>query len=181
MDIFYKQLQFNNSNNINQAPDVDLTFAMDTELTRQYSSPTPVSTSTIALYRQFRQPTIGSHGPTQFGNLPESNDLLAIKANLEGLLTSAETRHRRLRRDLNHLEKNVKIHDNGGLVDHQSKKGSSSGKNMGAILEQIRVKQERSLGELSNFDGNGVRMNLETRPISMASTRDIKYILTFLQ
>ncbi|KAL0074226.1 hypothetical protein J3Q64DRAFT_1778605 [Phycomyces blakesleeanus] len=89
-------------------------FAMDTNLTRQYSSPTPVSASTVVLYRQFRQSYIGSHGPTQFGNLPESNDLLAIKANLEELLTSAETRNRLLKRDLNHLEKDVKINDNGG-------------------------------------------------------------------
>ncbi|OAD70096.1 hypothetical protein PHYBLDRAFT_171485 [Phycomyces blakesleeanus NRRL 1555(-)] len=175
-----------------QESDVDLTFAMDTNLTRQYSSPTPVSASTVVLYRQFRQSYIGSHGPTQFGNLPESNDLLAIKANLEELLTSAETRNRLLKRDLNHLEKDVKINDNGGrpvcLMDHQSKKGSSasSGKNMGAILEQMRSKQERSFGEnaidgihgsmtkeqivLFNFDASGVKMIMETQLTSMATT-----------
>ncbi|KAI8376236.1 histone acetyltransferases subunit 3-domain-containing protein [Radiomyces spectabilis] len=114
---------------------------MDTDLTRQYSSPTPVSASTAALYRQFKS-SASSHVASQIGNIPESQELLSIKADLERLLPHSEARLRHLKKELNHLEKNVKIREANDTGTH--KKQPSSGKNVNAMLEKMRIKQEAS-------------------------------------
>lgn len=88
---------------------------MDSEATRQYSLPIPVSTSTAAHYRQLRNAANASSviAATQLSAIPESQDLLKIKTDLEGLLPHSEARMQHLKKDYSHLEKNVKIKDNG--------------------------------------------------------------------
>ncbi|KAI8066442.1 hypothetical protein BC940DRAFT_66897 [Gongronella butleri] len=99
---------------------------------RQYSLPIPVSTLTAAHYRQLKNGSSASISPSQLGAIPESTDLLNIKNDLEGLLPFSETRIAELKKDYNHLEKNVKIKDAVG-----SKKGASA-----SPLDKVRTKQE---------------------------------------
>ncbi|KAI7864173.1 hypothetical protein BDF14DRAFT_1836603 [Spinellus fusiger] len=112
---------------------------MDTDLTRQYTPPIPVSPATLSLYRQYR-PVM--HGP-QLGHLPESHHLLSIKADLEQLLEPTETRLIHLKHDLHHLQRNVKIHDTK-VEPMQSKKVSCAGKSMHIVLDKIRKRQDAS-------------------------------------
>ncbi|KAI8100175.1 histone acetyltransferases subunit 3-domain-containing protein [Halteromyces radiatus] len=116
---------------------------MDSEVTRQYSLPIPVSTSTAAHYRQFRNvaSTSSAIATTQLSAIPESHDLLNIKTDLEGLLPHSEARMLHLKKDYSHLEKNVKVKDNGSS---DTTKKISSGKNMNTMLDKMRIKQESS-------------------------------------
>lgn len=89
---------------------------MDADINRQYSLPIPVSTSTAAHYRQFRNAastTASNITSVQLGAIPESQDLLTIKTDLEGLLPHSEARMHHLKKDYSHLEKNIKIKDSG--------------------------------------------------------------------
>ena len=83
---------------------------METDTSRQYSPPVPVSSTTAVHYRQFRQSSTRSHGPSP---LPESHDLLTIKADLQALLPHLENCLRRLQSDLRHSEKNAAGWDHG--------------------------------------------------------------------
>lgn len=98
------------------------TPAMDSDssysdLTHRYSPPTPVSQSTAFHYRGHQQSTRNnnnaSHGSPSH-HLPGVSDLANIKADLERVLTRAETRLRHLRKDFGHLDKNVKVRETGG-------------------------------------------------------------------
>ncbi|CAO3647771.1 unnamed protein product [Cunninghamella blakesleeana] len=69
---------------------------MDTESTRQYSLPIPVSSSTAAHYRQYKNTTSNASAITvnQLGAIPDSQELLTIKSNFKCLLPHSEARMR---------------------------------------------------------------------------------------
>jgi hypothetical protein len=72
---------------------------MSTDSTRQYDLPTPISNRTSTLLNKHSiQPAV-----------PESQDLIYIKTDLDNILSSAQLRIKNLKKDSNHLEKNVKI------------------------------------------------------------------------
>ncbi|ORX58751.1 hypothetical protein DM01DRAFT_1333370 [Hesseltinella vesiculosa] len=102
------------------------------DATRQYSLPIPVSTSTAAHYRQLKNGSSSNISPSQLGAIPESQELMTIKNDLEGLLPFSETRIAELKKDYNHIDKNVKIKDQIG-----SKKNASN-----ATVDKGRTKQE---------------------------------------
>lgn len=81
---------------------------MNPELTRRYTQPVPVSAATALHYRQYRN---SSSVASSLGSIPDPNDLLNIKADLEALLPLSEKRIRNLQRDLIHLKKNVKVRE----------------------------------------------------------------------
>lgn len=87
---------------------------MNTESTRQYSLPIPLSNTTTTLIKlAHQQPLV----------IPDAQELLSIKADLEVLLPLAENRAQDLKRGLNKLDGNVKIYDNG---EGKSNCGNSS-------------------------------------------------------
>ncbi|CAO3640733.1 unnamed protein product [Mucor hiemalis] len=81
---------------------------MNSETTRRYTQPVPVSAATALHYRQYRN---SSSVASSLGSIPDPNDLLHIKADLEALLPISEKRIRNLQRDLSHLKKNVKARE----------------------------------------------------------------------
>lgn len=92
------------------------------DLTHRYSPPTPVSQSTAFYYRGHQQSTRNNnnaaHGSSSH-HLPGVSDLANIKADLERVLTRAETRLRHLRKDFNHLDKDVKVRETGGKRERE--------------------------------------------------------------
>ncbi|KAI9361317.1 histone acetyltransferases subunit 3-domain-containing protein [Pilaira anomala] len=115
---------------------------MNTDLTRQYNLPKPVSNTTASIIEQYKQnlnnSTLHNDNNTTTGNnnnhplgIPDLQDLLNMKADLEALLPLSESRVRDLKKDLSHLDRNVKIRDN-----------EISGKNMNVIMEKMKIKQE---------------------------------------
>ncbi|KAI8079026.1 uncharacterized protein B0P05DRAFT_470477 [Gilbertella persicaria] len=89
---------------------------MSSELTRRYPQPVSVSAATALHYRQFRN---SSSVASSLGSIPESTDLLNIKADLESLLPISEKRIRHLQRDLTNLKKNIRARD---LTDEEQRK-----------------------------------------------------------
>jgi hypothetical protein len=113
---------------------------MNNDLTRKYNLPTPVSNSTASLLEQYKQNI--NHSPTNNNNstndnnsitssstsgnnnhistskksfnIPDVQDLLTIKVDMEALLPLTENRVKDLKKDLNYLDRNVRIRDNGG-------------------------------------------------------------------
>ncbi|CEI87245.1 hypothetical protein RMCBS344292_01662 [Rhizopus microsporus] len=85
---------------------------MNTESTRQYSLPRPLSNTTTTLIKlAHQQPLV----------IPDAQELLSIKADLEVLLPLAENRAQDLKRGLNKLDGNVKIYDNGEVNAENTK------------------------------------------------------------
>lgn len=100
---------------------------MNTDLTRQYNLPTPVSNSTASIIEQYKQnlnnQNAHNDNNTTAGNninhpssIPDLQDLLNMKADLEALLPLSESRVKDLKKDLSHLDRNVKIRDNGEIL-----------------------------------------------------------------
>lgn len=83
---------------------------MNTELTRQYDLPTPVSDSTHFILEQYKADNNSTNGTL---HIPSLQDLLTMKEDLENLLPLTETRVKDLKEDLTKLDSNVKIRDNG--------------------------------------------------------------------
>lgn len=81
---------------------------MNQELTRRYPQPVPVSAATALHYRQFKNNTSVA---SSLGSIPDPNELLNIKADLEALLPLSERRIRNLQRDLSNLKKNVRVRE----------------------------------------------------------------------
>lgn len=97
---------------------------MNTDLTRQYNLPKPVSNTTASIVEQYKQnlnsSTVHNDNNITTGNnnnhplsIPDLQDLLNMKADLEALLPLSESRVRDLKKDLSHLDRNVKIRDSG--------------------------------------------------------------------
>lgn len=84
---------------------------MNTDLTRQYGLPQQVSNSTNAIIKQFK-PTTASQ---QDESIPDNQQLISIKADLEALLNSSQSRIKDLKKDQMVLERSVKIRDGGKL------------------------------------------------------------------
>lgn len=86
----------------------ELYATMNQELTRRYPQPVPVSAATALHYRQFKNNTSVA---SSLGSIPDPNELLNIKADLEALLPLSERRIRNLQRDLSNLKKNVRVRE----------------------------------------------------------------------
>lgn len=84
---------------------------MNTDLTRQYDLPQQVSNPTNAIIKQFK-PTTASQ---QDESIPDNQQLISIKADLEALLNSSQSRIKDLKKDQIALERSVKIRDGGRL------------------------------------------------------------------
>jgi hypothetical protein len=109
---------------------------MNLEITRQYEPPQLLSTSTTSIVKQFKSAALtdSSQGNNpQRDSIPDSQDLLNIKQNLQGLLPITKDRLESLQTSIDLIEKNVKINETDPI---------SSGKNINAILEQTKIKQE---------------------------------------
>ncbi|KAI9323781.1 histone acetyltransferases subunit 3-domain-containing protein [Dichotomocladium elegans] len=117
-------------------------------LTQHYSLPTPVSQSTALYYRNQQASrnsnNASTHGSSPSPNLPGVSDLSSIKTDLERVLSRAEMRLRQLKKDINNLDKNVKIHNNDESDDDNKHGGGVSGKNVSAMLEKMRIKREQN-------------------------------------
>jgi hypothetical protein len=81
---------------------------MNSELTRRYAQPVPVSAATALHYRQYRN---SSSVASSLGSIPDPSDLLHIKADLEALLPISEKRVRNLQRDLSYVKKNIRVRE----------------------------------------------------------------------
>lgn len=102
---------------------------MNSDLTRQYNLPKPVSKSISSILEQYKITTTSqnSHNTMHDNNslagnninlsqplhIPDLQDLLNIKQDLEALLPLTENRIKDLKKDLSLLDRNVKIRDNG--------------------------------------------------------------------
>lgn len=95
---------------------LSFSLIMNTELTRKYAQPIPVSASTALHYRQFKNSTSVT---SSLGSIPDAPDLLKIKADLESLLPLSEKRIRNLQRDLSVLKKNIKIRESSMQLQYQ--------------------------------------------------------------
>lgn len=84
----------------------ELYATMNQELTRRYPQPVPVSAATALHYRQFKNNTSVA---SSLGSIPDPNELLNIKADLETLLPLSERRIRNLQRDISNLKKSVRV------------------------------------------------------------------------
>lgn len=98
---------------------------MNSELTRRYSQPVSVSAATSLHYRQYKNSTSVA---SSLGSIPDPQDLLNIKADLEAILPISEKRIRNFQRDLSYIKKNVKIRE---IEEHK-----------GILLEKMQIKQE---------------------------------------
>ncbi|KAI8886072.1 hypothetical protein K501DRAFT_244821 [Backusella circina FSU 941] len=83
---------------------------MNTELTRRYTQPVTVSAATALHYRQYKNSTSVA---SSLGSIPDSQELLAMKTDLEGILPNSEKRLKYLQRDMFYIKKHVKIRDSG--------------------------------------------------------------------
>ncbi|KAG0173592.1 Transcriptional regulator [Apophysomyces sp. BC1015] len=135
---------------------------MDSDSARQYPLPILVSEETATHYRQFRN---SSSIASPLESIPESHDLLRIQADLENLLPLSEVRLRHLRKDLNHLEKNVNVCDAGS-------ESKSAGKNVNVMYEKLKMKQGEANGEDSLL---GKETNEEGRNHSDNAKRCVAY------
>jgi hypothetical protein len=86
----------------------ELYATMNQELTRRYPQPVPVSAATALHYRQFKTNT---NVASSIGSIPDPNELLNIKADLEAIIPLSERRIRNLQRDLSNLKKNVRARE----------------------------------------------------------------------
>lgn len=84
---------------------------MNTDLTRQYDLPTPVSDSTHYILEQYKADNNNTSNGTL--HIPTLQDLLTMKEDLESLLPLTELRVKDLKEDLTKLDRNTKIRDNG--------------------------------------------------------------------
>jgi hypothetical protein len=97
---------------------------MNTELTRQYDLPTPLSNKTTSLVKQYKAIS-ANHIAQNNGNtiqqlqdaIPNADDLINIKADLEALLPITENRVKSFKKDLYTLEKLAQNRE-GGLFIH---------------------------------------------------------------
>lgn len=105
---------------------------MNPDLTRQYNLPTPVSRSITSILEHYKldinnpinHNTIhdnnssngGNNNQSQSSHIPDLQDLLNIKQDLEALLPLTENRVKDLKKDLSQLDRNVKIRDNGNKI-----------------------------------------------------------------
>lgn len=86
---------------------------MSTDLTRQYDPPQQLSDTSNAIIKQFK-PTSSSHSNAQQDeSIPDTTQLLAVKAELETMLHSTQSRMKDLKKDQLILEKSVKVRDGG--------------------------------------------------------------------
>ncbi|KAI8350373.1 histone acetyltransferases subunit 3-domain-containing protein [Blakeslea trispora] len=108
------------------------------EAARRYDLPKTLSPSTSSIIDQHRYNLLHSNGQHQEA-IPEANDLLSIKADLESLLPSAERRTKDLKYGLN-------------TIDHKSREmlEPTSGKSVNAMIERMRIKQELDDDTLQN-------------------------------
>lgn len=89
---------------------------MNTDLTRQYDSPQQLSDASTAIIKQFK-PTASSHGNAQHDeSIPDTTQLLAVKAELESMLYSTQSRMKDMKKDQLILEKSVKVRDGGKSI-----------------------------------------------------------------
>ncbi|KAI9483520.1 MAG: histone acetyltransferases subunit 3-domain-containing protein [Benjaminiella poitrasii] len=113
-------------------------------ITRRYTQPIPVSATTALHYRQFKNSTSVA---STLGSIPESSDLLKIKADLESLLPLSEKRIRHLQHDLSFIKKNVRIKEQSeedrSLLDKQEHSTEKTGKSkLPSALNKMLIKQE---------------------------------------
>ncbi|CAO3634320.1 unnamed protein product [Mucor fragilis] len=107
---------------------------MSTDLTRQYDPPQQLSDTSNAIIKQFK-PSSSSHSNAQQDeSIPDTTQLLAVKAELETMLHSTQSRMKDLKKDQLILEKSVKVRDGDSNA-------ASAGKGV-AAMEKMRVKQE---------------------------------------
>ncbi|KAI8641698.1 histone acetyltransferases subunit 3-domain-containing protein [Parasitella parasitica] len=104
---------------------------MNTDLTRQYGIPQKVSNTTNSIIKQFK-PTVS---PQQDECIPDNQELIIIKADLESMLHSSQSRIKNLKKDQLVLERHVKIRD-GDSNDNSSGKGV-------APINRMGIKQEK--------------------------------------
>ncbi|GAA5816822.1 hypothetical protein MFLAVUS_010356 [Mucor flavus] len=142
---------------------------MNTDLTRQYNLPKPVSNSTTSIIEQYKQNlnnqnTHNDNNITTGNNvnhpssIPDLQDLLNMKADLEALLPLSESRVKDLKKDLSHLDKNVKIRDN-----------ETSGKNMNVIMEKMKIKQESDTSD--DLHSSNIPKNESSRQAALETIR----------
>lgn len=99
---------------------------MNLEITRQYEPPQSLSTSTTSIVKQFKSAALtdSSQGNNpQRDSIPDSQDLLNIKQNLQGLLPITKDRLESLQTSIDLIEKNVKINETGKYSKHIKVKG----------------------------------------------------------
>ncbi|CEP08162.1 hypothetical protein [Parasitella parasitica] len=104
---------------------------MNTDLTRQHDLPQKVSNATSALIKQFKPTASSVHDEC----IPDNQELVIMKADLESMLHSSQSRIKALKKDQLILDTHVKIRDgdeNTGL----------SGKGV-ATMERMKIKQEK--------------------------------------
>ncbi|KAI7908062.1 uncharacterized protein BX663DRAFT_464577 [Cokeromyces recurvatus] len=128
-------------------------YEKNSELTTRYryTIPVPVSTTTALHYRQFKKSTSVA---STLGSIPETSDLLKMKADVESLLPLSERRIRHLQRDLSFIRKNVKMKESNEDEQEQLDKQNQSSKKVGksklpATLDKMLVKKE-TIDESSN-------------------------------
>ncbi|ORY92105.1 histone acetyltransferases subunit 3-domain-containing protein [Syncephalastrum racemosum] len=125
---------------------------MESESTRRYNPPIPLSSSTAQQYRQYVSPA--SAVSSNIRDIPEPHDLCNIRNDLETIVQAPQARILLLKKDLSNLLENVKVHDSPVVSDTPEKpRPVSAGKNINAIMERMRI--ERSKAAEENHDGNG--------------------------
>lgn len=96
---------------------------MNGELTRQYELPIPLSSETTTLVKHYKEVLANntqnnSNAIQQLQDtIPDADDLLKIKADLEKLLSKSESRVKTFKKDLIVLDKLVHSRE-GGLFIH---------------------------------------------------------------
>ncbi|KAL7321234.1 Transcriptional regulator, variant 2 [Mucor circinelloides] len=101
---------------------------MNTDLTRQYDQPQQLSDASNAIIRQFKPASSSHNNAQQDESIPDTTQLLIVKAELESMLYSTQSRMKDMKKDQLFLERNVKVRDGAG-------KGV-------AAMDKTRVKQE---------------------------------------
>jgi hypothetical protein len=96
---------------------------MNTELTRQYDLPTPLSSETTSFVKQYK--AVSTNNGAQNNNniiqqlqdtIPDADDLLSIKADLEALLPITEIRVKSFKKDLIALDKLAHVREGGLFI-----------------------------------------------------------------
>lgn len=140
---------------------------MESESTRRYNPPIPLSSSTAQQYRQYVSPA--SAVSSNIRDIPEPHDLCNIRNDLETIVQAPQARILLLKKDLSNLLENVKVHDSAGnLADLQfikrvltvylyfallvvavsdtpdKPRPVSAGKNINAIMERMRIERSKA-------------------------------------
>lgn len=131
---------------------------MNTDLTRQYDLPTPVSDSTHYILEQYKADNNNTSNGTL--HIPTLQDLLTMKEDLESLLPLTELRVKDLKEDLTKLDRNTKIRDNG--------EATTSGKNMNAIM---KIKQEADAFDDLDSSSNIPKNEHQSRQAALEAIR----------